>query len=198
MGTLLPPGTTALKARPVHTATVFVAVDELFELRPSSISYTPGRSTVPSGTDQFGAGAPAHTDLGILGTTIVHDGHHRSDGLHVVHHRGAAVKAFHRWEGRLDARISPFALEALEQRGLLSTDVGTGAHLHMDLVVEAAAEDVPAQPTSGTCFRDGLFQDACDVEVLPADVDVTGVRTQREARGWFMPSMIRCGIRSMR
>jgi hypothetical protein len=68
----------------------------------------------------------------------------------------------------------------------------------MDLVVEAAAEDVPAQPTSGARFGDGLFQDAGDVEVLPADVDVTGVRAPSAKLEVIMPSIIMCGIRSMR
>ena len=66
-------------------------------------------------------------------------GGHRGDRLDVVDHGRAGVEARDGGERRLEARLAATALEAVEQRGLLATDVGAGAGVHGDVEVEAGA-----------------------------------------------------------
>src|SRR6266568_1762376 len=70
-------------------------------------------------------------------------GDHR-DGLDVVDGGGATIEADRRREWRLVSGHSLFALEALQQRGLLAADVGPGAAMEIDLEIEAGAAGVLA------------------------------------------------------
>lgn len=116
-----------------------LAVDELLHRYAQFDLVHPGLVDVAAGTDQLGAGALADADLGIFRAAFVDDGHHRANGLHVVHHGGPAPKAFHRREGRLDARVAALALEAFQQRRFLPADVGPRTHVHVYFQVETAA-----------------------------------------------------------
>jgi hypothetical protein len=66
---------------------------------------------------------------------------HAGDGLGVVDDRGAAVKADHGREGRLDARDAALAFERLHERGLFADFVGACAALRDDLEFRLGAEN---------------------------------------------------------
>jgi hypothetical protein len=120
----------------------------------------PGLLDVAARTDELGAGALADADLGVLLAAFVDNGHHRAMVSTLFTTVGAIVKAFHRREGRLDARVATLALQAFQQRRLLPADVGPRTHVHVYVQVETAAQDVLAEPPCGTGLGDGPLQDA--------------------------------------
>src|SRR6185437_15485515 len=86
-----------------------------------------------------------------------------------------AEEAVRRGERRLDARIGALPLERLDQSGLLAADVGARAAMHVDLDVEAGAEDVLPDEPGLPRLGDGLLQHPRAVLELAADVDVGSV-----------------------
>ena len=65
------------------------------------------------------------------------DVRHVRERLDVVHRRRHAEGAVLRRERRLLARLALLAFERLEQAGLFAADVGAGAAVHDDVVLEA-------------------------------------------------------------
>ena len=122
--------------------------------------------------EQLGARALLVAHGGVPVGPAVHDGRQRRQGLHVVDERGAAIQPGHGRERRLEARLAALALEALEQRGLLAADIGTGTAVHRDVERPARPEGVGAQPSRGAGLGDGVVQHPGLGLVLAADVDV--------------------------
>src|SRR5690554_1987411 len=89
---------------------------------------------------------------------VADDGRHRGVGLGVVDRGRLAEQAEVRRERRLVARLSLLALERLHQGGLLAADVGARAQRVVHVDVDAAAEDVLAQPAVRIGFRQCLFE----------------------------------------
>ena len=71
---------------------------------------------------------------------------------HVVDDGRLAEQALERGDRRLGAHLAAAALEALQHRGLLAADVGTGAHPHVQVEGEPAAQDVARRASRG-CRR---------------------------------------------
>src|SRR6185437_5038044 len=63
-------------------------------------------------------------DAGKPGSTAAQNGRNDGNGLDIVDRGGTTVEPDRRREGRLEARLSLFAFEALEQRRLLAADRG--------------------------------------------------------------------------
>lgn len=162
-------------------AAVFVGVDELLHGHTQFDFVNPRLVDMAAGRDEFRARALADANASVGVAAHFDDGHDGGDGFHVVYHRGAIPKALDSWERRLKAGITTLAFEAFEQGSLLTADVGTCPDLNVAVVVEAAAEDVLAEQSSGISLVNRLFEDAQDVEILAPDVDVRGVRPQRKA-----------------
>ena len=121
---------------------------------PSGASYWPGRVTWPDRREDAVA-------LGLLGAhrgeplgAVLDDARHRRDRLDVVDDGRAGVEAGDRGERRAQAGLAAATLEALEQRGLLATDVGAGAGVHDDVEVVAGAVDVLAEVAGGVRLVD--------------------------------------------
>jgi hypothetical protein len=106
------------------------------------------------------------------------DPRHGGQRLDVIDHRRPAVEPDHRREGRLEARVAALALERFEQRRLLAADVGPRAGVHVEVALEARAEDVRTQVAALVGLRHGALQNLLDVPVLAADVDVVVARAE--------------------
>src|SRR5207247_242642 len=90
----------------------------------------------------------------------VDDVRHARHRLDVVDDGRLAEGALDGGERRLDARPGPLALQALDQARLLTTDVGPGPAVQVDVEVEVLAQDVAAEQVVGVQLVDGLLQDA--------------------------------------
>ena len=99
--------------------------------------------------------------------------------LDVVHDGGLAVQPLDRGERRLEPGLPPQALERLDQRRLLSADVGAGTAMHDDVAVEAAAQDVPADVPGGSRLLHRLLETKPLVVVLAPDIDERDVHLER-------------------
>ena len=73
-------------------------------------------------------------------------------------------------------RLRALALERLDERRLLARFVGAGAAVHVDVAVEAAAEDVLAEVAGLVGLVDLGLEDLLHVVELAADVDVGDLR----------------------
>jgi hypothetical protein len=72
------------------------------------------------------------------------------------------------------------AFEGVEQRGLFTADIGTGAGVHGDVEVEARAVDVLAEVARGIRLFDRAQQPPVDVDDLAAQIDEGVVAADRE------------------
>ncbi len=107
---------------------------------------------------------------------------HARDRLDVVHHRRARVQAGDRGERRLQPRLAAVAFQGVEQRGLLTALVGTGARVYDDVEPEPRAQDVRAQVPGLVCLGHRLVQAPDHVQDLAAHVDEREVRPDRVRR----------------
>ena len=89
---------------------------------------------------------------------VAHDRRHGGEGLGVVDRGRLAVEAEVGRERRLVARLTLLALQRLHQRGFLAADVGAGAEHVVQVDVDAAAEDVLAQPAVGVGLGGGFLE----------------------------------------
>ena len=145
------------------------------------------RGFVLAGSGDVAGEAEDPVALGLLGAhrreprgAVLDDARHRRDRLDVVDHGRAGVEAGDRGERRTQARLAAAALESLEQRGLLATDVGAGAGVHDHVEVVAGPVDVLAEVAGGVRLLDRGLHAADDVQHLSADVDEGEVRADRE------------------
>src|SRR5690625_2565338 len=84
------------------------------------------------------------TDAGVPCRAAVDDQRHAGEGLHVVDCGWITPDARLSGEGRLDARVSALALDALHQAGLFTADIGPCAFMDHDVRREACAHNVLA------------------------------------------------------
>ena len=95
-----------------------------------------------------------------------------AEGLDVVDGGGQPVQARRRREGRFEARVGAQALQRVHERGFLAADVRPGAPVHVQLEVEAAAQDVLPQQSGRAGLVNGGPDALGGVHVLTPDVDV--------------------------
>ncbi len=84
-----------------------------------------------------------------------------------------------RWLG---AHHAATPLEALDQRGFLATDIGTGTDAQLDVESAPAARDIRAQPAIGTRQIQRLAQHLGRARVLHAQPDIAPGGPHRESR----------------
>ena len=130
-----------------------------------------GARAAVAGSAHFGIFLGAHGD----------DVLHMADRLHIVHDGRLHVEAKHGWKIRwLDAGVGAFALEGFQKAGFLAANVGAGTLVHIDVEVEAGAEDVFSEKTFGAGFLDGVPNDLGRFGKFAADVDVGEVDIRGE------------------
>src|SRR5690554_5001240 len=93
---------------------------------------------------------------------------HRRQGEHVVDHGRLAKQAFKRRQRRFETYHAPLAFEALEQRGLLATNIGSGAKPYFKIETLATPQDIAAEITRRLGAGDGFIEDLVGQRVLRA------------------------------
>jgi hypothetical protein len=102
------------------------------------------------------------------------DRRRHSDRLH-VRHRGRASKQSHvRREWRLEPGLALLALNTLDQRSLLSTDIRSRSPVQVHIELVARPTGVLANVPGLVRFIDGLLHVRGLLEELATDVDVGG------------------------
>ena len=102
------------------------------------------------------------------------------EGEHVVDHRRACrTGRTKRRQRRLGADLAAFALQAVQQGGLLAANIGAGAnpHLHIELLV--AAQHAGAEQANGPGHQDRLVHCHDGVRVFGAEIDVAACGADR-------------------
>ena len=127
---------------------------------------------MPRHREDLGARALLGSNGGVPVGTPVHDGRQCREGLDVVDEGGAVVQPGHGRVWRLEPGLPALALEALEQRGLLATDVGTGTAVQRDVEWCTGAKGVWPEAPGRAALRDGALEDIPLVAVLAPHVDV--------------------------
>ena len=120
----------------------------------------------------------------VRGAAVRHDPRHRGDALDVVDHRRVGEQAGARGERGTRQGASAQPLHGVDERGLLTGDVGPGALHDLNVEGETAAVHVLAEVTGGACLADGLTHPVACPRVLRAHVDVAlgGARRQPRER----------------
>ena len=128
-----------------HALRVLVAVDQLAQRRVHRRFVDARPLHVAADAEQLRAAVLLRTERGEPLRAVQDDERHVAERLDVVHRGRALIEAGDGRERRLDARLRALAFERFDERRLLARLVGAGAAVHVDVAVEAAAEDVLAE-----------------------------------------------------
>lgn len=158
-----------------------MTVDKLSQRDAHLLLHSDGVVNVPRNAEEFGArvlGSPETIEPG--GTTTHNRGAHR-DSLNVGDRGGAAVNASIGWKWWLETGATRLAFERLDEGGLLPTDVGAGARVHVDVEVEAGVAGVLAEEALRVGLVDSALQLNLFVPKFAANIDVGSLRSHGEA-----------------
>src|SRR6185369_12090417 len=97
----------------------------------------------------------------------------------VVDRRGFAIEPVAGGKRRLETRHALFSLQRLQQRGFLSTDVGSPAVMRVQFKTEFRSEDPVAQKTCVARFLERLLEALVRVPDFPVYVVVAHADTHR-------------------
>ncbi len=158
-----------------------MTLDQLAEGNAHLLFHVARLVHVAGDAEELGAGVVRTADAREPGSTSAQDGRRDSDRFDVVHRGRAAIEAGAGRERRLQPRHALLALEALQQRGLLAADIGTGAAMDVEVEVPARSAGVLAEQAGVVGLLDGGDQVLRLVVELAAHVDVAGVGAHREA-----------------
>src|SRR5690606_36615891 len=127
---------------------------------------------VPGDAEQLGAGVLRPAKRGPPVDAAPQDGRRNGNGLDIVDRGRTAVEAARRREGRLEARLALLAFETFEQRRLFAADIGAGAAMQIDVVVEPRSAGVAADQAGLVRLVDRVLQMLGLAEKFTADIDV--------------------------
>jgi hypothetical protein len=136
---------------------------------------------VAADAEQLGAAVFLGTKAGEPFRAVQHDERHIAQRLDVVDRGRALVKTGHCGERRLDAGLCALPLERFDERRLLAGFVRPGAAVHVNIAVEAAAENVAAKIPGLIRALDLRFQNLLNVIELAANIDVGDLCADRVA-----------------
>ena len=105
---------------------------------------------------------------------------HGGEGKHVVDDGRLAEQALQSRDRRLRPNDGPVALQALQQRGLLAADIGTGPQPDLELEGLARAEHGGAQNPGIARLQNRPLQRLMGVRIFRAQIDVALGRADRD------------------
>ncbi len=117
-----------------------------------------------------GALRPERREASPAAGTVLEDGEHVDEGLHVVDRRRLPEQPDLDRERRLVARLAALALDRLEEGRLLATDVRAGAAPDLDVEREVRARDRRAEVAGGARGIDRATDARFGERILAADV----------------------------
>ena len=103
---------------------------------------------------------------------VVDDQRYTRQRLDVLHDRRSAKGADDRGKRRLDARLSAFSFDRLDEPRLFTADVGPGSSRDGDIEVEPAAENILAEEAALAALGERFLQHHRAVIELAANIDV--------------------------
>src|SRR5204863_8635954 len=113
--------------------------------------------------------------------SVAEDEEHVGERLHVVDRRRLAEEPELDRERWLVARLATLALDRLEERRLLATDIRAGTSPELDVEAPAAARDVGAEEPGLPRGLDRVLDARLRERVLAADVEIGTRGARREA-----------------
>ena len=174
-----PPGITAFSFLPPRmpppTSSIICSREAQRQLVNAGLVHVAGEAEQP------GAAVLRRAERREGRAAVANDGRNRAEGLDVVQHRRALERARDGRKRRPDARDAALAFERIEQRRFLAALVGARAGVRVEVEIEAGAVNVLAQIALRVGFGDGAVHDLDQVAILAANVDVAGVRIDRQA-----------------
>merc|ERR1719204_2939989 len=129
-----------------HSAAV--ALDQLLQGDAHLLLHRAGVVHVAGDVEKLGAGVPGATHAGEPVSSPPADGGGHGDSLDVGHSGGTAEDTDVSGEWGLQAGLALLTLQALDQGGLLSADVGASTTVHKEVEVIARATGVGSQEAS--------------------------------------------------
>lgn len=122
--------------------------------------------------EEFGPRIAGAAKTGEPSATTTKNGGHHGDGFNVGDSGGAAKDTGIGWERGFEARLTRLALKALNQGGLLTTDVGAGTTVNIDVHVPARLGRVLAEQAGGVALGNSLLENVALVVKLTSNVDI--------------------------
>ena len=102
--------------------------------------------------------------------------------LGVIDDGGSAPESDDSREGRPDSRDAALAFQRFHQCGFFTDLIRARATVPVNVEIVAAAEDILAQETAGVGVGNRLLHDFQQIAIFASDIDVAGVRTDRQSR----------------
>merc|ERR1719422_1297868 len=148
-----------------HSAAV--ALDQLLQGDAHLLLHRAGVVHVARDVEQLGAGVPGATHAGEPVSSPPADGRSHGDSLDVGHSGGTAEDTDVSGEWGLQAGLALLTLQALNQGGLLSADVGASTTVHKEVEVIARAT---GPGSHGSASHQAAFNQS--VRVVPHDLAI--------------------------
>lgn len=160
---------------PAAAHTTAVTVDQLTQRDGHLLLDCAGVVDVARNTEQLCTGVALGAERREPAGSTTHDGRADGDGLNVGDGGGAAEQTDGGGEWGLQARLAGLAFDRLDERCLLTTDIGTHPAVDVNIEVVARTAGVLANETSLVGLVDSPLEDGCFVVEFATDVDVGGV-----------------------
>lgn len=160
---------------PTTADTSTVLLDQLAQRDGHLLLDCDGVVDVTGDTEKLGTGVTFTTEGREPAGTTAHDGRCDSNGLDVGDCAGATEQTDCGGEGRLETGLAGLTLNGLDERGLLTTNVGTHSSVNVYVKVVSGTAGVLADQASCVGLVDSVLENSSFVVELATDVDVGGV-----------------------
>jgi hypothetical protein len=170
-----------LKVVPATTDTTAVLVNQLTERNGHLLLDSARVVDVSGDTEELGTLVALTTEASEPVTAATANGGSDSHGLDVGNGGRASEETDGSRERRLQARLSGLALERLDQRGLLTADVGTSTTVKEDIEVVAGVTGVLADEPVLVGLVDRVLEDGGFLDEFTTNVDIGSGRVHGSA-----------------
>lgn len=169
------------KVIPSTSNTTTVLVNQLTQGNRHLLLDGDGVVDMARDTEELGALVSLTAKAGEPASSSAADGRGDGDSLDVGDGGGASEKTDGGGERGLETGLAGLALEGLDERGLLATDVGSGTSVDVNIEIVAGSAGVLANEAVGVGLVDGSLEDGGLLDEFTSDVDVGGGRVHGSA-----------------
>lgn len=169
------------KVIPSTSNTTTVLVNQLTQGNRHLLLDGDGVVDVTRDTEELGALVSLTAKAGKPASSSTADSRGDGDSLDVGNGGGASEKTDGGGERGLETGLAGLALERLDERSLLATDVGSGTSVNVNIEIVAGSAGVLANEAVGVGLVDGSLEDGGLLDEFTSDVDVGGGRVHGSA-----------------
>src|ERR1700743_1730721 len=137
---------------------------------------------MPGEPEEAGSAGFGSAESREIGAPLQNDCRYGGEGFDVIENRGRLISARNRWERWPNPRIAALAFEGFEQGRLFTAFVSAGTRVRREVERNASPQDIFAQVAACVGFFDRTIHDCDQISVFAANVDITLLRADREAR----------------